>query len=530
MKHFIATLFILLISYSSFAQVRGTGEIVKQERQVGTFNKVKISGAQDAILMNGEQYSVVIETNQNLLEHISVVIQDGNLWIDYKNIKHYDRMKFYITAPEFNKVAVSGASDVKSVDTLRGTKLWVSGIGASDVNLIVDYESIQSKASGASDITLSGNATSHVAEVSGASNIIAKAMKTETTNIRASGASSCFVEARSSLTYRVSGSSTVKYVGTPETLIIQDDKATKNVVIMNDQNRSTSVYSYDDTTTVNLGAFDVQVIEGDTTRVSVGRHTIIVDDDGNVKYERNKKKKFNGHWGGVELGINGYVTPDFNTDFNSDRYDQNYDYLTLRYEKSTAVNLNIYEQNIALNKDKNMGIVTGIGMAWNNYRFSQQTFLTPDSSEVWGFLMEDVSVRKTKLTAMYITVPIMFEIQTKNPRRLKRFHFAVGALISARVRTHTKIYFNEANKEYKLRNITTDELMPGVYVTPNANDRNIVKNYNSFYLQPFKFDGMVRIGYSIINIFGTYSLNTLFQNGRGPELNAWTIGITLVGW
>ena len=98
------------------------------------------------------------------------------------------------------------------------------------------------------------------------------------------------------------------------------------------------------------------------------------------------------------------------------------------------------------------------------------------------------------------------------------------------MRTHTKIYFNEANKEYKLFDPKTDSYTPGVYVTPTSNQRNIVKNYNSFYLQPFKFDGMVRIGYSIINIFGTYSLNTLFQKNRGPELSAWTIGITLIGW
>ena len=525
MKHLIATIIFLIFSTSIFSQIRGNGEIVKQERQVGTFNAVKISGAQDVFLMNGDQYSIVIETHENLLEHISVVIQNDMLWFEYKKIKDYNKLKFYITTPEYKKVLVSGASDVRSIDTLVGDHLRISSSGASDVNLLVNYQSIKSSASGASDITLTGSAVSHVIEAGGASNVIAKTLVTETTVLRASGASTCFVEAKSSLTYKVSGASSVKYIGKPKTLIIQNNNASKNVVILNDTVRSSSYYYDADTTTVNLGAFDVEVIDGDTTKISVGRHTLVIDDDGNVKYERNKKKKFNGHWGGFELGINGYVTPNFNTNWGSE-----YDYLNLRYEKSIAVNLNIYEQNIALNKDKNMGLVTGVGLAWNNYRFSPPTYLSPDSSEVYGFYMEGVSVRKTKLTAMYITVPIMFEIQTKNPKRWKRFHFAAGGLISARISTHTKIYFNEGNKEYKLYDPKTESYASGVYITPNSNQRNIVKNFNSFYLQPFKFDAMVRIGYSVINIFGTYSINSLFQKNRGPDLYAWTIGITLVGW
>jgi len=525
MKQLIATLIILFFSIPIFSQTRGTGEIIKQVRQTGTFDAVKISGAQSVVLMNGNQYSVVIETHENLLDHISVVIQNDMLWFEYKNIKDYNKLKFYITAPEYKKVLVSGASDVISPDTLAGDYLRISASGASNVNLFVNYQSIKSSAAGASDITLAGTAIAHVVEAGGASNLIAKSLTTETTVLNAKGASTCFVEAKSSLTYKVSGASTVKYVGKPQTLIIQNNNASKNVVILNDTVRSSS-YHYDaDTTTVNLGAFDVEVIDGDTTKISVGRHTLIIDDDGNVKYERNKKKKFNGHWGGFELGINGYVTPNFNTDWGSE-----YDYLNLRYEKSIAVNLNIYEQNIAFNKDKNMGLVTGIGLAWNNYRFSAPTFLSPDSSEVYGFYMEGVSVRKTKLTAMYITVPIMYEIQTKNPRRIKRFHFGVGVLISARISTHTKIYFNDANKEYKLYDPKTESYVPGIYITPNSNQRNIVKNFNSFYLQPVKFDAMVRIGYSIINIFGTYSINSLFQKNRGPDLYAWTIGITLLGW
>jgi len=528
LSSFAAILFssLLINTVSAQEKIKGTGEITKQEKQVSEFSAVEINGAQDAVLMIGENFGVVVETNDNIQDRVILTINNGSLKFDMKNVDRYDLFKLYITAPSFEKITVSGASDVKSDGILNGEKLRVYASGASNITLSADYTTIESKASGSSDIILNGHANTHIINASGASDVKANGLETETTVVNASGASTCFVNATSSLTYAISGASDVKYTTKPETLIIQNSQGTEKVVVMNDAKWNSNVYNYHDTTKVNVGPINVEVYDGDTTIVTVGRHTLIVDEDGNVKYERNQKVKFNGNWGGVEIGINGYVTPDFNTNWGAAN-----DYLNLRYEKSVALNLNLYEQNFALNKSKNMGLITGIGMSWNNYRFNQQTYLDPEyPNEIAGYYMDSVSVRKTKLTVMYLTVPLLYEIQTKNLNRFRKFHFTVGVLASARVRTHSKIYFNQANQPYALQIPGTDDYLPGTYITPNASQRNIVKNYNSFYLQPFKFDATVRVGYGIINLFATYSLNSFFQADRGPDLYAWTAGIMLVGW
>ena len=43
------------------------------------------------------------------------------------------------------------------------------------------------------------------------------------------------------------------------------------------------------------------------------------------------------------------------------------------------------------------------------------------------------------------------------------------------------------------------------------------KNPGDFYLNPFKVDGIVKIGWGVINLYGTYSFSTLFRSGKGPE-------------
>ena len=530
-KQLIILLIAIIYVPSAIAQVSGKGEIVKQERQVGQFDAIDVNGGQEVVLLQGDAYSVVIETNANLMDQIDVVLKNTTLSFEYNKIKRYDELKFYITAPDFKMIKASGASEVMTPETIKGDGLNIIANGASEITLKLDYNNVITKVTGASEVKLSGKTTSHEIEASGASELKAKNLETKSTVAVASGASEVFVNASSNLTYDISGASEVKYLNAPENLVVKSKSGNKSTVVVNDSLRKTEVYTYSDTTTVKVGGLNVEVIESDTTKVTVGRHMIIVDDDGNVKYEKSKKPRFNGHWGGVELGINGYVTPDFNTNWGTE-----YDYLNLRYEKSMAVNLNLYEQNIALNKAKNMGFVTGIGMSWVNYRFSPATYLTPENSRINGYYMvantegKGLSVNKTKLTVMYITVPFMYEIQTKNANKYKRFHFGIGVLGSARVRTHTKIYFNNANETYYLQDPATGIIDEASLNTPNASQRNIVKNYDSFHLQPFKFEGMVRVGFSVINLWAHVSLNQLFVKDRGPELYTWSAGITIAGW
>ena len=57
---------------------------------------------------------------------------------------------------------------------------------------------------------------------------------------------------------------------------------------------------------------NVEVIDDDSTKVTIGNRRLTVSEDGNVKWCKVKRRKFNGHWAGVELGINGFLTKDFN--------------------------------------------------------------------------------------------------------------------------------------------------------------------------------------------------------------------------
>ncbi|RLD32556.1 MAG: hypothetical protein DRI83_10710, partial [Bacteroidetes bacterium] len=63
--------------------------------------------------------------------------------------------------------------------------------------------------------------------------------------------------------------------------------------------------------------------------------------------------------------------------------------------------------------------------------------------------------------------------------------------------------------------------------SPNYNKTH---SYDDYHLQPFKADATLRVGWGFINLFATYNMVSMFRKDKGPELNQFAAGITLLGW
>ncbi|MFP4472208.1 MAG: GIN domain-containing protein [Bacteroidota bacterium] len=494
----IILLAILMIGQAgtlSAQRVKGNKKVVKEERTVETFTGIDVGGAFEVFITQADKRSLIIETDENLLDNISTKVRGNVLHISSNSIKNATRLNVYITNPEYQYLNISGAAELQSENTISETELKLVGSGASQTRLTLEADKVDAKASGAAWVKLSGQAYELIADGSGAAVINARELITTNVTADAGGASHIKVFASGKVNASTSGAGDVDVDGEPEVFRANDkywryDDETKWNV---------RTWESGDTTTVKVGGVTMQVVDGDSTKVSLGNHNLIVDDDGNVKWERNRKQKFNGHWAGFELGINGYVDADQNIDVPAE-----YDFLTLKYEKSIDVNLNIFEQNINLVNNK-LGLVTGIGLRWNNYRFDNNVVLVPDSSKIYGYKDYSKPWEKSKLVVNYLNVPLLLEYQTNRFSRSNSFHIAAGMVLGWRYASHTKMLYKD-------------------------NGRHKPKDRDSFHLSPFRYDATVRIGWGIINLYGTYAMNTLFKDGRGPELYPFAVGITLVGW
>lgn len=466
---------------------KGNKNVVKQERIITPFIKIKVSGTFDVFLTQQDATTLTIEADENLLDQITTEVNNEVLTISSKQIRNSTKLNIYASSPTIEFIELSGASTLVGENTLRGQVLTITTSGATDARLNIDMDIVSIDASGASEIELSGVARELVFEASGAADVKASKLQATDATADASGAAHIRLNASGKVISTTSGAGDIDLSGNPT--VIENDDEEMNVKSWKEDNK----------TIVKAGSVIVEVTDGDSTKVSIGGHNLIVDDEGNVKWERNRTHKFNGHWAGFELGVNGYVTDDFNTDIKGE-----YDFLNLKYEKSIEVNINFFEQNFNL-YDNKFGVLTGLGLRWNNYRFEDNIVLEDDEPTIAGYPDNSRDWRKSKLVANYLTLPVLFEYQSNRFSRRNSFHVAAGMVMGWRYATHTKmLYFDNGRQKPKQR--------------------------DDFYLRPFRYDATVRAGWGIVNLYASYSLNSLFKDGRGPELYPFAIGITLVNF
>ena len=542
----LSILMMLLVFLTSgisvFAQ-QDENEVTKQERSVSEFTGIDVGGAFSVFVTQGDKQEVIVETKAKMQEKISTKVNDGVLYITKKTtLVRPKKLNVYITITELDNIQISGAASFESTSVIKSDKMEVTASGASDLKLKLEVDKLASEISGAANVEYLGKANFHELEISGAANLDATNLETLVTHAEASGAANANVNAIKELDVSSSGISNIDFENTPpifnsnieefpempELSELPEMPEMPEMPVM--QNNSDLIFYAspdEDTLNINVAGIKIKVIENKgKTEVSIGDHKIQVNEDGGVnikdliKEKKKKHPKFDGHWAGIDLGVNGYLTPDFNMNYGDN------DYLDLRMSKSIKVGVNLFEQNISLSKNQVFGMTTGLGLEYNNYRFNNNVFLI-DSSEIKGYYSDGVAISKNKLVATYLTLPILFELQTNKYSKSNSFHFTAGMVFGLRIGSHTKKVFEELEKDYIM---SSDQEGNNQVSTATSPEERKSKKYDDFHLNPFRMDATARIGWGWVNVFATYSLTTLFKTDRGPELYPFSVGLTISDW
>ncbi|MCX6249916.1 MAG: DUF2807 domain-containing protein [Bacteroidetes bacterium] len=198
----------------------GNGNVIKQTREVSTFNSISVSGAYDVILSQGTAQSVVIEADENLLPLIKTEVRGNELEIYNKHsIGHSHCMKVYVTVTDLRKIDLSGAVDLSTQTKLTTDELSIDESGASDTKMDIAVKKLNIDCSGGSKLRFSGSATQVRMDVSGAVDIFAYDLATESFHLEISGAGKAEINVSKELNASISGAGTVHYKGTPEKLL-----------------------------------------------------------------------------------------------------------------------------------------------------------------------------------------------------------------------------------------------------------------------------------------------------------------------
>ena len=183
----------------NFGGVRGSGNVITQQRDVSGFHALEVSNTVHVDVTAQKDFSVTVETDDNIVPLVETEIHNGVLEISCeKHVSTSSPIRVHITAPDIDKVEVSGVSNV-TVTNIKNSNFFADVSGASKVK--IDGETSQLKA-----------------EASGASKIDAQNLTAENGTISTSGASGANVNVTGSLKADASGASHINYSGTPKDL------------------------------------------------------------------------------------------------------------------------------------------------------------------------------------------------------------------------------------------------------------------------------------------------------------------------
>ena len=245
---------------------------------------------------------------------------------------------------------------------------------------------------------------------------------------------------------------------------------------------------------VTIGNRGLNILESaEGPKFKFEKHTESDDrnDEMDDRHER-RRNRFRGHWAGIELGFNSYVTTD-----NSNVMPDDINYMTLNSGKSSNFNINFSQLSLGL--ARHIGFVTGLGLNWNNYRFDGNNNILKGSNGVIEMLDPGSVLKKSKLATLYLTLPFMLEMQL--PVNSNHLCIAAGPIGAVKLGSHTKMVFEDGQK---------------------------IKSDGDFSLNMLRYGATARVGYGNFQIYGTYYKTPLFQKGKGAggyDLYPFEIGV-----
>lgn len=211
--------------------------------------------------------------------------------------------------------------------------------------------------------------------------------------------------------------------------------------------------------------------------------------------------KFAGHFTGVDFGFNSFLNDDYSQYSSEESGFMGNDRL-----RSNSVHLNLLKQSFGLQFNRNTtGLVTGIGLQFQNFRFEQKTTIVKlPGGRVAPEAPHHDEILKSKLSTTWLVAPLLFEFQIPIKHYANRLYFSSGVYGGLRLGSHTKIKYRVSGKN------------------------EILKITDDFSINNFKAGVMIRTGYRWANIFATYDLTPFFKDNQGPGLTPFTFGVTLV--
>lgn len=221
MKRFgVPAILLAVVVAAGCAQVtlHGSGNVVTESREVSGFDALALGGAGVLTISVGDEESLIITADDNLLEHIEATVESGRLTIGPERgarLRPSAPIRYDLTVVELRAIAVAGAAEVRA-GTLPGDELDVAVSGSGEVAIErIDARLLTVAISGSGEVAVGGRADALSVAISGSGGYRGGDLESIRASCAISGSGDATVWVEDELDVGVSGSGSVSYYGEP---------------------------------------------------------------------------------------------------------------------------------------------------------------------------------------------------------------------------------------------------------------------------------------------------------------------------
>lgn len=195
---------------------RGNGNIETKEIDLDSFSELKLSGAFEVWIEEGNSSTLRIVTDENLMKYIKTEVSNGKLDIYTTDpIRSKAGIKLYLDYVTLEAIELSGAVSLSNEGILKAEELNLDMSGAGSMELKLDVEILALSVSGAGAVELSGEVNEQTIDMSGAGGLDAYDLKSISCDINISGVGGATIYVTEKLYANVSGIGSISYHGNP---------------------------------------------------------------------------------------------------------------------------------------------------------------------------------------------------------------------------------------------------------------------------------------------------------------------------
>lgn len=134
--------------------------LAKQQRSVGEFSTLEVSGLAEVYLSQGEEGDIEVKVAGIDFDDVITRNENDRLIVTTKGFHRGETVKVYVNYQTLEAISVGGAAKIYGQDTVIGDKLSIYIKGAGDAELDVDVNALSIDMKGAGNLDISGHAHS----------------------------------------------------------------------------------------------------------------------------------------------------------------------------------------------------------------------------------------------------------------------------------------------------------------------------------------------------------------------------------